>query len=76
MCVVPIRVSHGETKKEKPTSAMLENCSQGCFIKKNIKGRLGGLGVTERLMVITIKTLNGEQEIDSTLATGFKDWKL
>ena len=59
MCVVPIRVSHGETKKEISTYAMLANCSQGCFIKENVKRRFG---VTGSKTAIIIKTLNGEQE--------------
>ena len=37
MYVVPIKVSHRETEKEISTYAMLDSCSQGCFIKDNIK---------------------------------------
>ena len=69
MCVVPIRVSHGETKKEISTYAMLDNCSQGCFIKENLKRRFR---VTGSKTAIIIKTLNGEEEIESSVATGLR----
>ena len=36
MCVVPIKITYTETKREVSTFAMLNNCSQGCFIKNNI----------------------------------------
>ena len=35
--VVPIKVTHGETKREVSTFAMLDNCSQHCFIKNSIR---------------------------------------
>ena len=69
MCVVPIRVNNRETKKEISTYTMLDNCSQGCLIKENIKR---SLGVTGRNTVITIKTLNREQEIESTMIAGLR----
>ena len=43
---------------------MLDNCSQGCFIKNNIRERLGASG---RKTKIIIKTLNGDQEVASGL---------
>ena len=36
MCVAPIKITHAETKREVSTFAMLDNCSQGSFIKNNI----------------------------------------
>ena len=36
MCVMPIKITHAETKREVSTFAMLDNCSQGSFIKNNI----------------------------------------
>ena len=36
MFVVPIKITHAETKREVSTFAMLDNCSQGSFIKSNI----------------------------------------
>ena len=34
MCVVPVQVTHVETKREFSTFAMIDNCSKGCLIKK------------------------------------------
>ena len=48
---------------------MLDNCSQGCFIKKNIRK---GLGAGGRKTEIIIKTLNGNQEVASTVISGLK----
>ena len=64
MCVAPIKVTHAETKRKVSTFAMLDNCSQGCFIKNSIRGRLG---VSSRKTEIIIKTLNGNQEVASTV---------
>lgn len=69
MCVAPIRISHGEAKKEMPTYAMLDNCNQDCFIKENIKRRLGVAG---KKTAITIKTLKGEQEIVTTVDQAYE----
>ena len=59
MCVVPIKVTHAKIRREVSTFAMLDNCSQDCFIKSNTK-RLGASG---RKTEIIIKTLNGDQEV-------------
>ena len=39
MCVVPIKVSHAETKREISTFSVLEKSSQGGFFKGNIRER-------------------------------------
>ena len=36
MCVVPIKISHQNCKKTIRTYAMLDNCSQGSFIKQDL----------------------------------------
>ena len=41
MCVVPVKVSYAGTKKQILTYAMLDNCSQGCFMKDSIRKNLG-----------------------------------
>ena len=69
MCVVPIKITHADTKREVLTFAMLDNCSQGCFIKNNIRERLGASG---RKTEIIIKTMNGDQEVASTVISGLK----
>ena len=48
---------------------MFDNCSQGCFIKSNIRGRLGARG---RKTEIIIKTLNEDQEFAPTVISGLK----
>ena len=67
MCVVSIKITHAQTKREVSTFAMLDHCSQGFFIKNNIKERLG---TSSRKKEIIIKTLNGDQEVASTVITG------
>ena len=42
MCVVPVnKIGHAGTKMEVSTLSMLDNCSQGTFVKENIKKKLG-----------------------------------
>ena len=69
MCVVPIMVTHADTKRDVSTFAMLDNCSQGCFIKNSIKERLR---VSGRKTEIIIKILNGDQEVASTVISGLR----
>ena len=69
MCDVSSKVTHVETKREVSTFAMLDNCSQGCFIKNNIRERLG---VRSRKTEIITKTLNGDQEVESTMISGLR----
>ena len=69
MCVVPVQVSYAGTKNQISIYAMLDNFGQGCFIEDSIKKNLG---VDGRKTEITIKTLNGEQEMKSTVMSGLK----
>ena len=62
MCVVPIKITHAETKRKVSTFAMLDNCSQGSFIKNNIIEKPGASG---RKREIIRKALNGDQEVAS-----------
>ena len=62
MCVVPVKVSYARTKKQISAYAMLDNCSQGCFMKDSIRKNIGAYG---RKTQITIKTLNDEQKMKS-----------
>ena len=48
---------------------MPDNCSQVCFIKNNTRE---GLGASGRKTEIIIKTLNGNQEVASTVISGLK----
>ena len=65
MCIVPIKVTHAETKREVSTFAMLDNVSQGCFIKNNIRE-------SDRKTEIIIKTLSGDQEVASVVISGLR----
>ena len=38
--IVPIKVTHAETKREVSTLSALNNCGQGCFVKNSIRERL------------------------------------
>ena len=69
MCVVPVKLSYVKTKKEVSTLAMLDNCSQGTFLKQSIKDRLG---VSGRKTDVIIKTLNGERSMESEVVTGLR----
>ena len=55
---VPFKVSYVRTKKQTSAYAILDNWSQGCFIKDSIKENLG---VDGKKIEITTKTLHGEQ---------------
>ena len=48
---------------------MLDNCCQGCFVKDSFRKNLGADG---RKTEITIKTLNSEQKMNSTVMSGLK----
>ena len=57
MCVVPVQIRHPDSNKILDTYAMLDNCSQGTFVKEEIIEALGIAGAETR---VTVKTLNGE----------------
>ena len=57
MCVVPVKVRSKLSSTEVRTWALLDNCSQGSFVKKLL---LEELKVKGKLTTVTIKTLNGD----------------
>ena len=57
MCVVPVQIRHPDSNKILDTYVMLDNCSQGTFVKEEIIEALGITGAETR---VTVKTLNGE----------------
>ena len=57
MCVVPVQIYHPGSNKVFDTDAMLDNCTQGTFVKQEIIEALGITGIDTRL---TVKTRNGE----------------
>lgn len=64
MCVAPVKIGHVGTKEEVSSPAMLDNYSQGTFIKESINKKLG---VSARKSEITIKTLDGKQNMEPNL---------
>ena len=67
MCVVHVKLSHARTKKEVSTLAMLDNCSQGTFLKQSIKDTLG---ISGSKTDVIIKTLNEERSREPEVVTG------
>ena len=69
MCVVPIKISHQNCKKTIRTYAILDNCSQGSFIKQDLLKRLG---VDGQKLSLDLKTLNGEKSGETLMADNLK----
>ena len=57
MCVVPVKVRLKGSGSVVETWAMLDNCSQGSFVKTNLLDELKVQGINTS---VTIKTLNGD----------------
>ena len=58
MCVVPVKVKHKDSNFVYSTFAMLDNCSQGCFVTASLMKTLQIRGWKTS---ITVKTLTGEE---------------
>ena len=58
ICVVPVKVKHKESNFVYSTFAMLDNCSQGCFIKASL---IKTLQIWGPKTSITVETLTGEE---------------
>ena len=59
MCVVSIQISHQNCKKTIRTDAVLDNCSQGSFIKQDLLKRFG---VDGQKLHLNLKTLERNQK--------------
>ena len=59
MCIVPVKVKHGDGKDMITTYAMFDNCSQGSFIHDNLVKELGVHGMKT---TVNLKTLHGEKQ--------------
>ena len=57
MFIVPMKIQYGDNKKIMTTYAMLDNCSQGCFIHDSMIKKLGIVGINTTL---NLKTLHWE----------------
>ena len=69
MCVVPIKVQYGNSRKVLETHPLLDSCSQGTFILERL---INNLGVKGQKTSITIKTLNGEVTNKVMVVKGLK----
>ena len=69
MCVVPVQIRHPNFNKILDTYAMLDNCSQGTFVKEEMTEALGITGAETR---VTVKTLNGEISQMTTVVENLK----
>ena len=69
MCVVPVRLRHGDSGESLKTYALLDSCSQGTFILERLLKRFGIKG---RKTSINIKTLNGEVTNKSSVINRLK----
>ena len=58
MCLVPVRVKHNDSNFVHSTFAMLNNCSQGCFVKASL---MKTLQIRSQKTSITVKILTGEE---------------
>ena len=69
ICVVPVKLGHGDSGETLKTYALLDSCSQGNFILERLLKRFGIKG---RKTSINIKTLNGEVTNKSSVINGLK----
>ena len=69
MCVVPIKISHQDCKNTIRTYAMLDNCSEGSFIKQDLLRRLGLDG---QKLSLNMKTLTGEKSEETQMVDNLK----
>ena len=69
MCVIPVRVSHKQSRTVINTYALLDSCSQRTFVKVEVLKEMNpeGKGTT-----ITLKTLNGEVRENSKVLEGLE----
>ena len=69
MCIVPVKLIHGDSGEALKTYVLLDSCSQDTFILERLPKRFGIKG---RRTSITIKTLNGEVTNKSSVISGKK----
>ena len=69
MCVVPVHIRHPDSNKVLDTYAILNNCSQGTFIKEEMTEALRITGAETRE---TVKIINGEVSQMTTVVENLK----
>ena len=69
MCIVPVKIKHGDSNKMVTTYAMLDSCSQGFFILDSAVKKLEIEGIKTTLK---LKTLHGGRSESTFAVEGFK----
>ena len=69
MCVVPVKMKIKGSQGVVKTWAMLDNCSQGSFVKTNLFEVLKVSGIQTS---VTIKTLNGDYKHSTIVVDGLE----
>ena len=64
MCIVAVWVGHKSSRKMVKTYSVLDNCSQGFFIKEEI---IEELEITERKLKLSLKILTGQKSDEITV---------
>ena len=67
ICIVPVKIRYVNKRKEVTKYTLLNNCSQGTFVREDVVHKLQASGTRTK---ITVKTLNGGQTHISTAADG------
>ena len=68
MCVIPVKVKYKDSNSVYSTFAMLDNCSQGCFVNSSLVKNLRIKGHKP----VSVKTLTGERINTSFAVDGLK----
>ena len=69
MCIIPVKIKHGDNNKKVTTYAMLDNCCQGCFILGSVVKKLG---IQVIKTTLKLKTLHGERSESAFVIEGVK----
>ena len=70
MFIVPVKIRYMNKRREVTTYAILDNCSQGTFVREDIIHKLEASGTRTK---ITVKTMNGGLTHVSTAADGLEN---
>ena len=69
MCIVSLKMKYVNKRKKVTTYTLLDNCSQGTFVREDIIHNLDASGARTK---ITVKTMNGGQTHLSTALDGLE----
>ena len=69
MCVIPVKVKYKDSNSVYSTFAMLDNCSQGCFVNSSL---VKNLRIKGHKTSVSVKTLTGERIHTSFAVDGLK----